>query len=315
MRKKLYLMAAALLLAAACSDIDLAPFWSEFELPGGPALGLRDIDYDSGTGFAVGSHGQAWFCHHGQWDEDWTPVPGDFDVELTGVDVDDDGHIWVCGADNDENGHLYTYDYDIRQGPWHEYELDGAAFLADVAAHVCDGTVTVGSEGQVWRMWPPDWELIWSDSDYLWRAVDYHHSGEVLVVGERLSTGNGAYLRFDYEDADCTVAETAGGRLEDCALTNSDTGWAVDADGRVYRYEVGTMEMVADTGVPLWGLAVEPDRDDALWLCGPTGTLVHYVNGEPEYLDPPTDENLHDLVLVNGDEGWAAAQTLLLEYR
>ncbi|MCK4597594.1 hypothetical protein KAU04_06115 [bacterium] len=90
---------------------------------------------------------------------------------------------------------------------------------------------------------------------------------------------------------------------------------AVDADGYIYRYDSGTMQMVADTGLLLRGLAVEPDRNDALWLCGPGGALVHYADGELEYHDSPTGENLHDLVLVNSDEGWAAAQTLLLEYR
>jgi hypothetical protein len=314
MDKLLHPPVLLLLLALACSDVDLAPCWGEYELPDGPALGLRDIDYDSGTGFAVGAGGQAWFCHHGQWSEDWTPVHGDFDVELTGVDVSDGGNVWVCGADGDENGHLYTYNYDLRQGSWKEIELDGAAFLADVAARDDGCAVTVGSGGQVWRQWT-DWELVWSDADYLWRAVDLHISGEVLVAGGRVSTGNGAYLRFNYFDVDCTVDEIAGGRLEDCALTDSDAGWAVGADGCVYLYGSGTMQTVADTGVLLRGLAVEPDCGDSLWLCGPGGALVHYVDGEMEYPDPPTDENLHDLVLVDGDEGWAAAQTLLLEYR
>ncbi len=301
-----------LLSALACSDIALDPFWSEYELPEGPALGLRDIDYDGNTGFAAGVGGQAWFCHHGQWSEDWTPVHSGFDVEFTGVDVSDGGDIWVCGADSDENGHLYTYTYDLLQD-WDEHELDGAAFLADVAVGGF-GMITVGSEGQVWRRWI-DWELVWNDSDYLWRAVDLHASGEVLVVGGRISTGNGAFLRFHYSDGGYTLYETAGGRLEDCALTDSNTGWAVDADGYIYRYDSGTMQMVADTGLLLRGLAVEPDRNDALWLCGPGGALVHYADGELEYHDSPTGENLHDLVLVNSDEGWAAAQTLLLEYR
>jgi hypothetical protein len=241
-------------------------------------------------------------------------VHGDFDVELTGVDVSDGGEVWVCGTDREENGHLYNYSYDSHRGSWDEIELNGAAFLADVAAGDSGEVVAVGSEGQVWRKWT-DWELIWSDADYLWRAVDYHVSGEVLVVGECLTTGNGAYLRFDYKNADCIVDETAGGRLEDCVLTDSDAGWAVDADGCIHRYDSGTMEMVADTGVFLRGLAVDPVRDDALWLCGPGGALVHYVGGELDYPDSPTDENLYDLVLVDADDGWAAAQTLLLEYR
>jgi hypothetical protein len=54
--KKLLLAAPVFLLATVCSDITLEPFWSKDELPGGPALGLRDIDYASGTvrlGFAT----------------------------------------------------------------------------------------------------------------------------------------------------------------------------------------------------------------------------------------------------------------------
>ncbi len=42
-----------LLSASACSGIELDPFRGGYELPGGPALGLRDIDYDCGPGLAV----------------------------------------------------------------------------------------------------------------------------------------------------------------------------------------------------------------------------------------------------------------------
>ncbi|HUT99290.1 MAG TPA: hypothetical protein VM054_09475 [bacterium] len=310
MRKRLILTAAALLMAAACSDIDLAPFWSEYELPEGPALGLRDIAATpTGEVWVVGQVGEAWYCDGDSW---ININSGHDDYELTGVAPDEGGGCWAVGADSEEKGCILRYD--PAEG-WSEVGPPGTpAFLADVAARSDGSVVTVGSEGQVWRR-RTDWELVWSDADYIWRAVDVHASGEALVVGVRISTGNGAYLHFNYTDDDYTVEDIDGGRLEDCALTDSDAGWAVDADGCIYRYDAGTMDTVADTGVLLRGLAVEPDRDDALWLCGPGGTLVHYVNGELEYPDSHTDENLHDLVLVNADEGWAAAQTLLLEYR
>jgi len=307
---KLLLATPVFLIATACSDIWLEPFWSECALPGGPALGLRDIAASpSGEVWVVGRGGEAWYFDG----ESWEPKPSGFNYELTGVAADEGGCCWAVGADNQENGRVLRYDPDDG---WTEIILSETpvAFLADVEREE-DGTVlAVGSKGEVWR-WRTDWELVWSDADYLWRAVDLHASGEVLVVGERISTGNGAFLRFNYADGDFTVEDIDGGRLEDCAMTDSDAGWAVDTDGCIYRYDSGTLEMVADTGVFLRGLAVEPDRDDALWLCGPGGVLVHYVGGELEYPDSPTDENLYDLVLVNGDEGWAAAEQLLLEYR
>ncbi|HDR06035.1 MAG TPA: hypothetical protein ENN88_00195 [Candidatus Coatesbacteria bacterium] len=310
MRKRLVLTAAALLLATACSDIDLGPVWAEYELPGGPAQELRAVAASAtGEVWVVGRGGEAWFFDG----ETWERRDSGFAYELTGAAAEENGGLWTSGADSDERGHILRYDPD--EG-WSELPLPGsAAFLADLAA-TADGTLlAVGSKGQVWRGSSAGFELLWQDSDYIWRAVDIHETSEALVVGGRLSTGNGAFLILECSGADFTVEELSGGRLEDCALTDSDAGWAVNADGCIYRYDSGTMQMVADTGVLLRGLAVEPDRSDALWLCGLSGALVHYSGGELEYPDSPTDENLHDLVLTGADEGWAAAKTRLLVYR
>lgn len=77
---------------------------------------------------------------------------------------------------------------------------------------------------------------------------------------------------------------------------------------------------------PFWGEFDLPDGpalglrdiaasdDGVAWIVGMGGEAWYY-DGELEFFDPPTDENLQDLAPVNADEGWAAAQTHLLGYR
>ncbi len=90
MKRFFNLTVPTLLLASACSDIELGPFWSKYELPGGPALGLRDIAAsDDGVAWVVGMGGKAWYYDG----ELWFERNSGFDYELTGVAANEDGGL------------------------------------------------------------------------------------------------------------------------------------------------------------------------------------------------------------------------------
>jgi len=305
MRKKLYITAAALLLAAACSDIDLASFWSEFELPGGPAQGLRDIAAGpTGEAWVVGLGGESWYCNG----ESWTGVDSGFDdYELTGVAPDEDG-CWAVGADSRENGRVLRYD---PGDGWSEIELPGTpAFLADVERQK-DGTVfAVGSDGEVWRFEPSrgDWELTYENPTLLWRAVSAGADRSLIVGGDDDGTGVYAWI-VDGEVQEFQSCDS--GRLEDAKLLDSDDAWLLAVDGVVLRLSDDGLATVAVTGSLLLGL--DAPGADYCWACG-AGGLLYCVNAAGyEPVESGTTENIHDIALISETEGWAAARTLLLE--
>ncbi len=296
-----------LLSALACSDIALDPYWSEYELPGGPALGLRDIAASAnGEVWGVGMAGEGWYYDGESWYERHTG----FEYELTGVATSEDGGCWAVGADSGETGHILRFDPD--EG-WIEVALPGTpAFLADIDREL-DGTVfTVGSEGEVWR-WEPtrgDWELIYTDPNLLWRAVNAG-ADRSLVVGGDLN-GNGVYAWITNGELD--EPQTCDyGRFEDAELLDSGDAWLLAVDGVALCLSDGELALVADIGYSLLGLeALNAD----FCLAGGVGGLLYRVafNGY-DPVESGTTENIHDLVLLTENEGWAAAQTLLLEYR
>jgi hypothetical protein len=307
MRKKLYITAAALLLAAACSDIDLAPFWSEYELPDGAAQGLRDVAVSpTGEAWAVGLGGEAWYCDG----ESWEKKPKDFNgYELTGVAPDENGGCWAVGVDVHEKGHILRYEPDPG---WNEIGPDGAAFLADVEREG-DGTVlAVGSEGEVWSLEPTrgDWELIYKNDTLLWRAVSAGADRSLVVGGG--DDGMGVYAWIDngkvqeLHNCDC-------GRLEDAKLLDSGDAWLLAVDGVVLFLADDALSTVAETGCNLFGLDAV---DDGTGFAGGFGGLLFRVDAEGyEQVESGTTQNIHEIALLSPTEGWAAAQTLLLEYR
>ncbi|MCX7020982.1 MAG: hypothetical protein NTW26_01675, partial [bacterium] len=106
--RKLLLAAPVFLLATACSDIGLGPVWSECALPGGPALGLRDIAAGpTGEAWVVGRVGEAWYYDGDSWEEKYS---GFHEYDLTGVAPDEGGRCWAVGFDNQENGRILRYD-------------------------------------------------------------------------------------------------------------------------------------------------------------------------------------------------------------
>ncbi|OGD71733.1 MAG: hypothetical protein A2Y64_05665 [Candidatus Coatesbacteria bacterium RBG_13_66_14] len=308
MRKKMIPMTAALLLAAVCSDIDLGPVWVEHALPGDPAQGLWDIAASpSGEVWVVGRGGEAWHCDGESWEE---KSSGFNDYELTGVAPDEDGGCWAVGADSDELGRIIRYDPDDG---WSEEDMpETPSFLADVEREPGGRVFAVGSGGEVWR-WEPsrgDWERIFGNAALLWRAVSAGADRSLVVGGD--DDGKGIYAWIvngevkDLQSCGC-------GRLEDVKLLDSGDAWLLAVDGVVLYLSDGELTTVAETGCSLFGLDAV---DDGTCFAGGVGGLLYRVEaGGYEQVESGTTENIHEIALLSLTEGWAAAETLLLEYR
>jgi hypothetical protein len=302
---KILIATAVTLLATACSDIELGPVWSEYELPDGPALGLRDVAAGpAGEAWVVGRGGEAW--HYDG--ESWGKETSGFDYELTGVAPDGDG-CWAVGADAEERGRVLRYD---PGDGWSEVVLPGTpAFLADVEREG-DGTVfAVGSEGEIWSFEPEsDWGLIYENSSLLWRAVSTGADRSLAVGGD--AGGNGVYAWIENGEVEEPQTCTCG-RLEDAELLDSGDAWLLAVDGAVLFLAEGELSIVAETGSGLLGLGA---ADSGMCFAGGVGGLLFRVDGDGfEQVESGTTQNIHEIALLSRSEGWAAAQTLLLEYR
>jgi len=307
MKKLLLLTTPVFLIATACSDIWLEPFWSEYELPGGPAQELRDIAAGpTGEVWVVGRGGEAWYYD----EESWVNKNSCFNYyELTGVTPDEGGCCWAVGADDQENGRILRYDPDDG---WSEIELDGAAFLADVEREPGGKVIAVGSGGEVWRLEPSrgDWELIYENDALLWRAVSAGADRSLVVGGDEDGKGFYAWIvNGEMEDprtCDC-------GRMEDAKLLDSGDAWLLAVDGAVLYLSDGELTTVAEIGCSLFGLDAV---DDGTCFTGGVGGLLYRVDADGyEQVESGTTQNIHEIALLSGTEGWAAAQTTLLEYR
>lgn len=307
-KRLLCLLAVALvaaLLGGCDGDLMLEPAWVLFELPEGPAAGLRDIDQAREVVYVVGAQGQAWRLGGDGWE---AVFHEETDIEFTGVAVRNDGGAWVCGADSVGRGRLFEH---TLQDGWSEVNLKNAAFLAAVAVDETGGGVVVGSRGQVWVLKDSEWELHAEEPDYIWRSVAIAADGSFLVVG-RDALNMGAFLYHDGDDDGYT--DSLGERLEDCVLHDGG-GWVVGDDGGLFRFEDGELEWVVSGGSSLRGLALRPGSTSSGWLCGLGGLLIAFTEDNLRPTDSETTENLQALTFVAPDKGWAAAQTHLLHYR
>ncbi|MBD3400181.1 MAG: hypothetical protein GF399_07600 [Candidatus Coatesbacteria bacterium] len=308
MKKAMLISLAAVLtalLAAGCDgDVELDPYWVAVELPGGPAAGLRDLDAAGDVVCVVGLGGEFWRRAGGSWSE----LDGPSSAELTGVAVRSDGGAWACGHVGDA-GRLYDY---APGAGWSEVTPADCAYLNEVAVNADDTACAVGSAGQVWRLVADVWERLTVPADYLWRSVDVGDDGTLLVVGAD-AAGTGTALLIEGDDS--SYHSTGGDRLEDCTLTADGAGWLVAADGVVYRFDAAGAEAVVDTERTLFGVAADP-AGGGCWICGPGAYLARVdAAGGLSESEHPAAENLQDLIFIETDEGWAAAETHLLHYR